>query len=127
MPGLIDRLLDVPIKQVIVIRSDLKLGKGKAVAQGSHASLMSYFEAERKDKDVAREWVDSGEKKVVLKVPDEDSLLQLYKALKTKHVPCALVTDAGLTQVPSGTNTALGIGPWRSEEIDPFTGKLQLF
>jgi PTH2 family peptidyl-tRNA hydrolase len=114
------------IKQAIIIRSNLEMSKGKIAAQAAHASLMSYFEAERQDKQVAREWLDTGEKKIVLKVSDEDSLVKLYNAFKFKKVPCALVTDAGLTEIPPGSKTALGIGPWKSEEIDIFTRQLKL-
>jgi peptidyl-tRNA hydrolase len=84
------------IKQTIIIRSDLEMSRGKIAAQAAHASLMSYFEAEKMDKEVAKEWLDTGEKKIVLKVSDEESLVKLFNAFKFKKVPCALVTDAGL-------------------------------
>jgi len=114
------------IKQVIIVRADLDMGKGKLSAQVAHGSVSSYLEAEMIDKKIAKEWIDSGQKKIVLKVPDEESLEKLYKAFKFKKVPCALINDAGLTQLPPGTTTVLGIGPWRSEEIDIFTDKLKL-
>ncbi|MEM3178109.1 MAG: aminoacyl-tRNA hydrolase, partial [Candidatus Micrarchaeaceae archaeon] len=95
-------------------------------AQVAHASLMSYFEAEKADKSIAQEWINSGEKKIVLKIDSEDALKRLYEAFKYKKIPCALVSDAGLTELPPGTNTALGIGPWRAEEIDQFTKNLKL-
>ncbi len=114
------------IKQVIIIRMDIEMSKGKTVAQGCHASLMSYFVAERADKAVAKEWLEEGEKKIVLKVSDEEALEKLYKAFQFKKVPCALVSDAGLTQLPPGTKTALGVGPWRSSEIDQFTKGFKL-
>jgi PTH2 family peptidyl-tRNA hydrolase len=118
--------MEEELKQVIIMRSDLEMSRGKLVAQGSHASLMSYFEAEKVDKNLVEDWIASGEKKIVLKVPDEDSLKKLYAAFKYKKVPTALVTDAGLTELPPGTKTALGIGPWKSSEIDPFTRGLKL-
>lgn len=114
------------IKQVIVLRADLGMGKGKLVAQGSHAALMSYFAADKKDTATATSWVEGGEKKVVLKVESEDELLKLYKIVKSKHIPCALIVDAGLTQIPSGSATALGIGPWSGDEIDSVTNELKL-
>ena len=114
------------IKQVIIIRSDLDMNRGKLAAQAAHASLMGYFEAENADKKIAKEWLDTGEKKIVLKVGDEEALTKLYKAFEFKKIPCALVSDAGLTQLPPGTKTALGIGPWRSSEIDQFTKSLKL-
>jgi len=114
------------IKQVIVVRNDIDMGKGKLAAQVAHASLMSYFEAEKADPDVTKRWLEEGEKKIVLKVNDETSLKKLFEAFKYKHVPCALVSDAGLTELPPGTITALGIGPWLSAEIDIFTKALKL-
>jgi peptidyl-tRNA hydrolase, PTH2 family len=114
------------IKQVIIIRSDLDMNKGKMVAQGAHASLMSYLVAERADKSIVKEWLDMGEKKIVLKVGDEEALTKLYKAFEFKKIPCALVSDAGLTQLPPGTKTALGIGPWKGTDIDLFTRGLKL-
>lgn len=114
------------IKQVIIVRADLDMGKGKLGAQIAHASVSSFLEAERMDKEIAKLWLDSGQKKIVLKVDDEESLKKLHAAFKFKKVPCALINDAGLTQLPPGTTTTLGIGPWRNEEIDLFTSKLKL-
>ncbi|MGC8649189.1 MAG: peptidyl-tRNA hydrolase Pth2 [Candidatus Micrarchaeia archaeon] len=114
------------IKQVIIVRTDLEMSRGKIAAQVAHASLMSYFEVEKKDKKIAEEWLKSGEKKIVLKVSDEDSLVKLFNAYRYKGIPCALVADAGLTEIPPGSKTALGIGPWISSEIDLFSKGLKL-
>lgn len=114
------------LKQVIIIRKDLEMGLGKAISQGAHASLMSYLETVKENEKVAKQWTEEGEKKIVLKVDDGVALEKLYNAFKYKKVPCALVSDAGWTQLPPGTKTALGIGPWKSSEIDPFTKMLKL-
>ncbi|MDE1869287.1 MAG: peptidyl-tRNA hydrolase Pth2 [Candidatus Micrarchaeota archaeon] len=114
------------MKQAIIIRSDLEMSKGKTVAQACHASLMGFFEAEKANKKIADEWLKTGEKKIVLKVSDEDSLVKLYKAFEYKKIPAALVTDAGLTEIPPGSKTALGVGPWKGSEIDQFTKPLKL-
>ena len=114
------------IKQVIIVRTDIEMGKGKLAAQVAHASLMSYFEVEKIDKNVAKEWLDTGEKKIVLKVDTEEDLKKLFNAFKYKKIPAALASDAGLTQLPPGTKTALGIGPWKGSEIDQFTKSLKL-
>ena len=116
----------IEIKQAILIRNDLDMGKGKTAAQAAHASLMSYFEAEKKDKKIAEQWLQTGEKKIILKVNDEKEIKRFYEAFKYKGIPCALVSDAGLTELPPGTVTALGIGPWQTEEIDKFTSALKL-
>jgi len=111
-------------EQVIVIRSDLEMSNGKLEAEATRASLMSFFEAEKSNEEIAQKWLGSGEKKIVLKA-SEDALKKLYAALQNKKVPAALVTDAGLTELPPGTVIALGIGPWLSSEIDKFTRALR--
>lgn len=117
---------DEEIKQAIIVRSDLEMSRGKIAAQVAHASLMSYFRAEKADKAVAKEWLDTGEKKIVLKVSDEESLVRLFRAFEFKGVPCALVADAGLTEIPPGSKTALGVGPWKGSGINEFTSGLKL-
>ncbi|MDE1855023.1 MAG: peptidyl-tRNA hydrolase Pth2 [Candidatus Micrarchaeota archaeon] len=114
------------VKQVIVVRKDLKMGAGKLAAQVAHASMLSYTESLKKDKEITRAWFDSGQKKIVLEGDDEKMLERLYKAFQYEKVPCALVNDAGLTQLPPGTTTALGIGPDLAQKIDKFTKPLKL-
>ena len=111
------------MKQAIVLNASLKMGKGKAAAQASHASL----EAFQKTLENAREeWRESGMEKVVLKVSSEKELLALYDKAKRKKLPCALIRDAGHTQVPAGSITACAIGPADEREIDEITGELKL-
>jgi PTH2 family peptidyl-tRNA hydrolase len=115
------------IKQVIIVRADLDMGRGKAAAQCAHASLSSYLNAVSAHKDTVKDWLESGQKKIVLKVDGEEALVKFYEAFKFKKIPCALVSDAGLTEIPPGTKTALGIGPWKSQELDVLTRGLKLF
>ncbi len=114
------------VKQVIVVRKDLKMGAGKLAAQCAHASMLAYLESVKKDKKIVEDWLNSGQKKIVLEVENEDLLTKLYKAFQYEKVPCALVNDAGLTQLPPGTTTALGIGPDVNQKIDKFTKPLKL-
>lgn len=118
--------MEEELKQAIIIRNDIDMGKGKTVAQGAHASLMSYLDTVKTQKDIADRWIKAGEKKIVLKIDNEEKIRRLAEALKYKGIPCALVSDAGLTQLPPGTVTALGIGPWKKEDIDFFTSSLKL-
>ena len=110
-------------KQCIVIRADLKLTKGKAAVQAAHASILSYELAPIQDRE---RWKQQGQKKVVLKVYSLEELKKLRDAAEKLGLPCAIVEDAGLTEVPPGTVTALGIGPASAEEIDKVTGHLKL-
>lgn len=111
------------MKQVIVMRTDLKMGKGKIAAQACHASLNCYKKANNSD---IRKWEIDGQKKVVLKISSEQELLELYSLVKASTLPCSLITDAGHTQIEPATKTCLGIGPGPDEEIDKLTGHLKL-
>ncbi len=113
------------LKQAIVIRSDLQLGKGKLAAQASHASLSSYQKVKKADSETADEWENEGQKKIVLKVGSEEELLALYERVK-KEIPCALIRDAGHTQVEPGTITCFGAGPAEESLINKYTKELKL-
>ena len=110
-------------KQVIIVRRDLKMSKGKMIAQCIHASLGAY---KRIDEEIIKKWELEGQKKVVLEVDSEKKILDLYRKLKKEKISCFLVEDAGLTELESGTITALGIGPEKEEILDKITGKLKL-
>ena len=113
------------LKQVIVVRSDLGMGKGKIAAQNSQASLEAYEKARAKNPAWVEEWKNSGQTKVVVKVPSERELLELFEKVR-KILPAALIRDAGRTQVEQGSATCLGIGPAPESEINKFTKELKL-
>ncbi len=117
---------DKSVKQVIVIRTDIKMGKGKIAAQAAHASLQSYKEAFKKNPEVVKLWENSGCEKVVLKIPALEDLLALKADIDASRIPNSLITDSGRTQLESNTITCLGIGPWYEEEIDKYTSHLKL-
>lgn len=110
-------------KQIIVIRKDLKMGFGKMISQACHASLLSY---EATNKSIREKWESEGSKKVVLGVNSLKELRETSKKLKESRISCVVIRDAGLTQLESGTITALGIGPVEERKIDKVTGKLKL-
>ncbi|MBN1897017.1 MAG: peptidyl-tRNA hydrolase [Candidatus Aenigmarchaeota archaeon] len=110
-------------KQVIVIRQDLRMSKGKTAAQVAHASLEAYKKSSLEDQI---EWEAWGSKKVVLKIKTLHEIITLQKAAAKARVPNALIKDAGHTEVEPGTVTALGIGPCSEDEIDHITGHLQM-
>ncbi|QQG38547.1 MAG: peptidyl-tRNA hydrolase [Candidatus Woesearchaeota archaeon] len=111
------------MKQVILVRQDLKLSRGKASAQVAHASLES---AMKSDKETVSEWRNEGAKKVILKVKDEKELLDFQKKAKQVKLTTSLITDAGKTHLDPGTITCLAIGPDKEEKIDKITGHLKL-
>ncbi len=109
-------------KQVLVIRKDLMLSKGKTAAQAAHASLCSVMKARKKVREL---WEAEGQKKVVLSAGLEE-IKAMNKKCREKGIVCSLIRDAGLTELKSGTITALGIGPDKGEKIDKITGSLPL-
>ena len=114
------------IKQVIVVRVDLKMGKGKLAAQVAHAALAAAEESSGMRGSWYSEWKQQGQAKVVVKGTGEDELQELFKKARALGLPSSLIQDAGRTQLDPGTVTCLGIGPAPAELIDRVTGKLKL-
>lgn len=121
------------LKQVIIVRNDLRTIKGttvrtgKLIAQACHASLESYTKSLELSTMLCKIWKDNGAKKICLAVNSEEELLDLYSKLELTNIPIQLITDNGLTELLPNTKTALGIGPWYAEEINKFTKDLSLF
>ena len=113
-------------KQVILIRTDLKMSAGKKCAQACHASVSASDLTKNKDKRAWKNWKLSGQKKVILKARSKEEIISIYTKVEKQSIPCFLVRDAGLTQLEPGTTTALGIGPVSAKEIDKITGDLPL-
>jgi len=111
----------VELKQVIVVRADLKMGKGKIAAQAAHAAVSAADRSRYKG-----EWVVQGQKKTVVKVSGEKELLQVLAKARDLKLPAVLIEDAGHTQIEPGTKTCVGIGPAPEGEIDRITGELKL-
>jgi len=118
-------------KQVILVREDLKMRKGKAAAQVAHASLDVFtsrstikdgvMSIKLSDADIA--WLSNGYTKINLGVSSEEDLLLAYKLALESGIPCSLIIDSGKTEfhgVP--TKTTCAIGPFDSDQIDKITG-----
>lgn len=132
------------IKQVLVLRTDLNMRKGKMVAQGAHASMKVFLEhgnVERRDDEprdhpfvfstwitkAMEEWINGTFTKICVGVDSEEAFKALARAAKDADLPVAGIQDNGLTEfhgVP--TWTALAIGPALATDIDKITGHLKL-
>jgi len=133
------------VKQVIVMRKDLSMRKGKMIAQGAHSALKVFLDLQRSvtkfgnvlkyqislpEGNTGKEmndWVEGIFTKICCGVNSEEELLSIYNNAKEKGLPCSLIQDSGLTEfggIP--TYTCCAIGPASSELIDPITGGLSL-
>ena len=137
------------VKQVILVRRDLKMKPGKIASQVAHASMKVFFQYMEKtttpphvcseqemqygaywsmpNMPYFEEYITGSFKKIVVYVESEKELLDIYNIAVDNGMNCSLIKDSGLTVfdgVP--TYTAVGIGPWDSKEIDEITGHLKL-
>lgn len=128
-------------KQVIVMRTDLNMRKGKMAAQASHASMaviLNMMECEYNELYERRNltipvgsaldaWLNGPFKKICVGIESEAQLLDLYDRVKAAGIPVSKIIDSGLTEFGGEkTLTCIGIGPDYPEKIDPFTKSLKL-
>lgn len=114
-------IIQTDYKQVILVREDLKLPKGKTAAQAAHASVEAVLKS---DSANVRQWRAEGMKKIILKVENEGEMLRYNQQAKDAGLVTAVITDAGYTVVKPGTRTCCAIGPDKASAIDAITGKL---
>ena len=114
------------MKQVIIVRMDLKLPKGKLAAQVGHACVEAVLRSLKNSKEKVKDWHNQGMKKIVLKVQDEKEMLKYMQIAKDYGIITAVITDAGRTVVEPGTRTCVAIGPDKEEEINKITKDLKM-
>ncbi len=124
------------IKQVLVVRKDLNMRKGKIASQAAHASMKVFFDRILSAKsgimtiavtEDMESWINGLFTKICVSVNSEAELESVYQAAIDAGLPASMIVDAGLTEfngVP--TKTVVAIGPAKSDEINLITGKLSL-
>jgi PTH2 family peptidyl-tRNA hydrolase len=113
------------IKQVIVVRADLGMGKGKIAAQVGHACVLGAENVRKSHPDWFFKWW-GGQEKIVLKVNGLAELEEIKKRAIELNLPWSEVTDAGHTQIEPGTFTCISIGPAPEDLVDKITSDLKL-
>jgi PTH2 family peptidyl-tRNA hydrolase len=113
-------------KQILVIRTDLKMSRGKIGVQAAHAAVSAAEEARRRHPSWWQKWFNEGQKKVAVKVTSEKELLRVKEKAAKLGLPVAAIRDRGLTEIKPGTLTALGIGPAPDADVDQATRDLPL-
>ncbi|KAL8976529.1 MAG: hypothetical protein Q9205_007473 [Flavoplaca limonia] len=117
-------------KLVLVVRTDLGMGKGKIAAQASHATLACYralsstFPSSLNP--ILKQWERTGQAKVVLQAHSEEDLETLQAKALSLGLCAQIIHDAGRTQIASGSATVLGVGPGPKSVVDGVTGGLKL-
>lgn len=111
------------MKQIMVVRTDLKMGKGKIAAQCCHGAIGAY---KKSSSNKIKKWESESYAKVVLKVKTLEELNELKNLADKKGIANYLVVDAGRTQIPTSTVTVLALGPDEDEILDKLTGDLKL-
>ena len=114
------------MKQVIIIRKDLNMRKGKMCAQAAHASLGAVENMSLVDRQIYNHWKHGGSTKICVGIDSEKELLELNRKAVNANLPTYLVLDAGRTEFNEPTITSLAIGPGKEEEIDKITKDLKL-
>ncbi|KUL84675.1 hypothetical protein ZTR_06695 [Talaromyces verruculosus] len=115
------------VKLVLVVRTDLGMGKGKIAAQCSHATLAcyKYYFSKAPDSPILKRWERGGQAKVALQVKTEEEMLVLQAQAMSLGLCARVIQDAGRTQIASGSRTVLGVlGP--KTVVDQVTGHLKL-
>lgn len=124
-------------KQVIVVRKDLNMRRGKQCSQTAHAAMKVFFDkGEWADESTfvirnippaMREWMIGAFTKVVVGTNSEDSIYQLAEKARELYLPHAVIIDNGFTEFHGNkTTTCIAIGPDDGDKIDPITGDLEL-
>lgn len=113
-------------KLIVVVRDDIKISPGKMAAQVGHAAVSCALKAKEREKRLFAKWMDEGQRKVVLKVGSLPELVRIERMAEGAGLIASRIVDAGLTEVPPGTVTCLGIGPARDIDVDKITGNLKL-
>ncbi|CRG92272.1 peptidyl-tRNA hydrolase, PTH2 family [Talaromyces islandicus] len=115
------------VKLVLVVRTDLGMGKGKIAAQCSHATLAcyKYYLSKSPNSPILKRWERGGQAKVALQVKTEEDMLLLQAQALSLGLCARVIQDAGRTQIASGSRTVLGVlGP--KGMVDQVTGQLKL-
>jgi PTH2 family peptidyl-tRNA hydrolase len=123
------------VKQVIVVRHDLKMRRGKQIAQGAHASMSFLCRRLQQSgsvslddfSDLERAWLSGSFAKVCCRVDSEEELMDVHDRAQQAGLVVHLITDSGKTEFHGQpTRTCLAIGPDDADRIDEITGELQL-
>lgn len=111
---------------ILVVRNDLKMGKGKIAAQCGHGAVGAYQSAVKTMPAVVRQWENSGCAKIAVKCESKAELLEIRRQANARNFNTCMIRDAGRTQIEPNSITVLAIGPAKVGDLDHVTGHLKL-
>jgi peptidyl-tRNA hydrolase, PTH2 family len=116
------------LKQGIIVRTDLGMGKSKIAGQVAHAAVLAAEIIIKYCPEWYYSWLDDEniQTKIILKVDSESKLQDLARKAFDNGINPAKIYDAGRTQIEPHTFTTLGIGPAPEEQVDPLIKDLKL-
>ena len=114
------------MKLVVIVRTDIKMSKGKLAVQVAHAAVECALKTLKTDVKKVKKWRSEGAKKIAVKGGSIDEIFALKKEAEDVGMVNYLVCDRGLTQFKEPTITCLGIGPDKDEVVDRLTGGMKL-
>lgn len=113
------------MKQMLVMRKDLKMRRGKEIAQGAHASLAATLE--NIDHPSVKKWLSGPFAKIAVSVETEEELIEVVEAAEKAGLITRTIVDAGRTEFSGvATLTCAAIGPASGDDLAPITGHLKL-
>lgn len=121
------------VRMTLIVRQDLKMGKGKAATQCSHATLALYKKMSNPNSraynpEMLRRWeYGNGQAKITLQVPSQHEMDLLFATAMSLNINSCIVHDAGRTQIAAGSATVLGLGPAPKSVMDQVTSELKLY
>lgn len=114
------------LKMAIIVRSDVKMSKGKVASQCAHAAVLCYARTMEQNRIIGEEWCNVGQPKIILKVLGLTDINKINEEARTLGVTAVVVQDAGRTEIAAGTVTVLGLGPDYEDRIDHLVAHLKL-
>jgi PTH2 family peptidyl-tRNA hydrolase len=111
----------------IILRLDLDMTVGKLISQACHAAVEASELSKKNKHKTWYNWRNEGAKKVALGVESILELEEIVTMAEEEKIVNVTIKDSGLTEIPPGSITAIGLGPDRSEKMDKITGTLKLF
>lgn len=129
------------IKQVIVVRKDLNMRKGKLAAQVAHASvksIMDHMDVTSDEENIHRDlalshgnpfnlWLTGLQTKIVVGCDGEQEINNIAEKCQDLGISYSIITDVGKTEfngVP--TITCIAVGPDHEEWINEVTSSYKL-